>query len=1248
MMNSSPQKTDTNRGSAVSRIVVSPTKRNSVSPTRGQASDRSSTSIGAGWYIQEIGAASGAHHNPSTRDRAKVEHPDQVHEPFILMRWITHRPKLCFALALGCHVFFLALSGILVVSGYDLIPANFENLPLELHDEPWLKREYAWLDRDDYPNRVVRSLPSNKSPTWARAFTREGLLLFYNAGGGGNVFTKNKLQVIQTIEQRVVNVSQFATYCQMTQAGTCTPPVSILRFFDGTYSSVDAVFNDPNFNNIDTVLYTAYTKNETKSAFVYALGKINYVSSSSVSSSLTRTLIPLGWPLQGHSTEKDMLTALAEFMVNHLEPVLSDYLEVSQFEFTFYNYQMMFLQVRAQAMSDMALAVGSMAFIFLFIWFHTRSLFVTALSELGIISSFVETNFIYRVVIGYKYFGYFHVLAMFIILGIGADDLFVFWDAWKATGLHQHPSLAHRLNQAYRKSVISMLVTSLTTMTAFLANALSPLLATSSFGVFAAIMIGINYVSVTTFFPCLVVFYHLNFEDKPHPCCCCWKDRTPDDTDSPEAKYSTHNGQAPGISAVSHNGQAPGISAHNGQAPGISAHNGQAPGISAVSQSGRNSVAANHGQAPSQTSPTRVVGNTSTSPTRVVGNTSTTPTRVVGNTSTSPTRVVGNKSTSPTRSMGGNSTSPTRSRSVSPVKSVGKGSPAGKGSTKSQQQEDWSKGQADQPTQAAGKPSMLVVFFRDYYFAAVTHKVLRWVIVLVLLGCLAGFVYSATKLEPDNDQIQLYTDSHHYSKAIKLNNYGFTASDQDPTITLRLLWGLKENDLSHCHFSSVECKGRRQYDDNFDASTQAAQQALVKVCDDLFAFSDAQVEDHRIRRDLVTGQLEIACFPRNMETFLQADPVLGSVAVTMPWDWTKVSAFMAALNTHYNTADFNSTFTHHLDIPLTYWIWDQFQQSNTRDYQVFNSLFGEETSAFSSNVLSAPNISTGNRIKYLAISVNTTLNFQSLGYTEGIPIIQRWEQFMENQLKTMPAEMQSGFQATRVSWHWMYVQRALVDNAVLGIAMGLSLAFPVLALVDNAVLGIALGLSLAFPVLVLATCNVINGFLATLSIGCVTVCVIGVIPLGGWKLGVLVSLNMCLVVGLAVDFVVHLAEGYHMSHHADRKGRLQQALERMGISVFSGACTTLGASAFMLFAQIQFFFQFGVFMFCTIGFSLLFSMGFYVTIMGILGPQDNIGDIRVLFRKSCACLRPKDKSQTTVSNCAIPNQNGSPPRGRRH
>ena len=55
---------------------------------------------------------------------------------------------------------------------------------------------------------------------------------------------------------------------------------------------------------------------------------------------------------------------------------------------------------------------------------------------------------------------------------------------------------------------------------------------------------------------------------------------------------------------------------------------------------------------------------------------------------------------------------------------------------------------------------------------------------------------------------------------------------------------------------------------------------------------------------------------------------------------------------------------------------------------------------------------------------------------------------------------------------------------------------------DNAIFGIVLGILCALPILTLATRNIIIGFFATFSMCCTTVCVIGMIPLAGWKLGV--------------------------------------------------------------------------------------------------------------------------------------------------
>ena len=118
-----------------------------------------------------------------------------------------------------------------------------------------------------------------------------------------------------------------------------------------------------------------------------------------------------------------------------------------------------------------------------------------------------------------------------------------------------------------------------------------------------------------------------------------------------------------------------------------------------------------------------------------------------------------------------------------------------------------------------------------------------------------------------------------------------------------------------------------------------------------------------------------------------------------------------------------------------------------------------------------------------------------------------------------------------------------------------------------------------------------------------------------------------LLVGLAVDYCVHMAEGYSRSVHTDRKSRVRDALEEVGISVLSGACTSLGASFFLLFATILFFTQFGIFMFCTIALSMLYSLGFFVTLLGLIGPQNQFGSLWPLIDKCTACCCKNKQSQ---------------------
>lgn len=123
-----------------------------------------------------------------------------------------------------------------------------------------------------------------------------------------------------------------------------------------------------------------------------------------------------------------------------------------------------------------------------------------------------------------------------------------------------------------------------------------------------------------------------------------------------------------------------------------------------------------------------------------------------------------------------------------------------------------------------------------------------------------------------------------------------------------------------------------------------------------------------------------------------------------------------------------------------------------------------------------------------------------------------------------------------------------------------------------------------------------------------------------------------MVVGLAVDYVVHLAEAYNVSHYVRRQDKTRDMLEKMGLSVISGAFTTFGAAAFMLGAQIQFIYEFGIFVIVTVCTSLLFSLFAFTSFLLILGPEGNTGSITALIRKCCCCkqslhsgIKPGDK-----------------------
>jgi len=140
----------------------------------------------------------------------------------------------------------------------------------------------------------------------------------------------------------------------------------------------------------------------------------------------------------------------------------------------------------------------------------------------------------------------------------------------------------------------------------------------------------------------------------------------------------------------------------------------------------------------------------------------------------------------------------------------------------------------------------------------------------------------------------------------------------------------------------------------------------------------------------------------------------------------------------------------------------------------------------------------------------------------------------------------------------------------------------------SAVGGSIFGVAVAFVVLFLSTKKLHVSFFACLSILGVLIGVIGSITIFGWKLGTIEAILIAILAGFSVDYVIHLAHAYvHSKGTTDE--RIIEAYSTMGISVFSGALTSVVASIPLFFCTLTFFAKFGTFLCLTIVLSWTFA-----------------------------------------------------------
>ena len=497
---------------------------------------------------------------------------------------------------------------------------------------------------------------------------------------------------------------------------------------------------------------------------------------------------------------------------------------------------------------------------------------------------------------------------------------------------------------------------------------------------------------------------------------------------------------------------------------------------------------------------------------------------------------------------------------------------------------------------------------RDYIFPVI-HK-LRFFLVLAAIGLGAGSAYGGSMLSlPTDSAVELLPADHVLTQYSRITRSGFKSATES-RIEVDVVFGLKaEDDGDWNDPASVPSFA---IDDTFDMSSEEAQLWLYKFCENgkalaygnetrcwLDQFSNWLTDmnsawasnwtdpTYRQLRNTGEGPLALGDFSSQHET--------GA------WAWKRSCASTAALpipQSQFIGCVFG-------------WTYDTQSMYSGGNYYLKNSKTVRNTFY---NVKTANGIvtETYDSIKMLLTSVSFTLD---IGWDEETSLLKdrwtKWESFIDEQLVTAPAGLKNGWQTDRGAWRWFDTVENMNKNFREAVIMCLNIA-----------LCIAL----------ISTSNIIVTALTTFSIGSILAATISIVVSLGWTLGFLEGICLCILIGLSVDFVIHIGHAYNDAGKRglhSRYDRTREAFARMAFPIASAAFTTFASACVLFFCTITFFQKFGtivmISMICAINVSLLF----YVSLLATIGPQGSFGDISVCFKSKSTKKRAEEGDSTS-------------------
>ena len=360
-----------------------------------------------------------------------------------------------------------------------------------------------------------------------------GTLVFhFESDSGGSVFNPASLALMRDIDELVMSVPGYEDYCQLKydpvteEVLGCATRVSPTSYFFPTKHN-NATINDGRGDLVDDVDAVVRMFSEDRRAFGYfldgdfdAAGGVNRV---------TRVKYPMGAPRAGYvaadDREDDQRAEIGEGWLDAVEARLfkrfamrarflsTPYMGLLNENGTDVRFYAGYLRSKDSQRIigyDLSWAGASILAVWVYMAAHTGSPFVATLGMFEILASFPVSIFLYRVFFRVSYLGNIQILSVFVVLGVGADDVFVFFDAFKQSAYEPAAvsgTTLTRVTYAARRASKAIFVTSLTTAVAFAATAMSDVMPIAAFGALSAIMIFVLFALNVLFFPPALVIY---------------------------------------------------------------------------------------------------------------------------------------------------------------------------------------------------------------------------------------------------------------------------------------------------------------------------------------------------------------------------------------------------------------------------------------------------------------------------------------------------------------------------------------------------------------------------------------------------------------------------------------------------------------------------------------------------------------------------------------------------------------------